>query len=209
MELVCFGWLHFTVSSNSSTADVKCNEVCVFCHETYSIASKFIRHAKYCHVNDRGTKAPYMQQVSNELRKDVVSQLHRAKRACIKKRKFEGPELPQAQRVKIAETGLTAAHNDEEHMEQSALQPASGTAAVPATTFDDFIALERRNRTPLSQTEVSAPTSINIQDTSYPNIGITPTQLGRYDPVITRIANWPASWDQILEDFSGVSGTVL
>ncbi|KAK3687209.1 hypothetical protein B0T22DRAFT_122182 [Podospora appendiculata] len=91
---------------------VECNEICVFCHKVHKIASEFIRHVKYYHLDEHGTKATYMRTMSQELNNEVVRQLYRSKRACMKKRRLEGgdagPETPQARRVRLDEGMATA-----------------------------------------------------------------------------------------------------
>ncbi len=165
------------------------------------MASGFIRHVKYCHRDKRGVKATYMKQMANEVGEDVVKQLHRAKWTCIKKRKFvqlnPGPEVPEGQRIWMDDTGSSVGHYDCCE-DQGAMQPAR-VAKPPLAAFDDLTAPEHRDRAKISQVhDISATKTINFDKTSCLDTGIATTEVGRYDPDITRIANWPASWGQML-----------
>ena len=191
----------------------------MFCHKVHKIASEFIRHVNYYHLDEHGTKATYMRTMSQELNNEVVRQLYRAKRACMKKRRLEGgdagPETPQARRVRLDEGMAAANPHIGDYVDRPTLpviSAAGDIAVTPIDSFQDLVARELCNRAnnhdafvaSLTTTDTAvAPT--DFQSTAqafYPDPG---RELG-YDPDITRIANWPAGWDETVNQIlNGVS----
>lgn len=150
-----------------------------------------------------------MRQISQELNEEVVRQLYRAKRACMKKRRLEeadiGAEMSQARRARLDESVSATDHNDNGYVDQRALEVVSGIAVAPIATFEDLVALELRSRA-TDTTDASAVAPINFEGTTqefYPDTGSEPTHGGRYDPDITRITNWPAGWDRTVNQILG------
>jgi hypothetical protein len=194
---------------NNLIADVECNEVCVFCHKQHRIASEFLRHVKYYHLDKHGIKAEYMRKMAEELNEEVVRQLYRAKRACMKRGLEEanfGPETSQARRARPDEGTSATDHNSGDYIDQRAAvaSAAGGIAVAPIDSFGDLVAREFRNEANHHALSVASLTTaevtvapINFQSTAQAIYrGDEPTQSGRYDPDITRITNWPASWDE-------------
>lgn len=152
-----------------------------------------------------------MQQISREINEEVVRQLHRAKREYVKKRRLEGmdatAELPQARRRRLERAGTAHHHNNECHS-QGALVPVVSAATAPSTSFEDLGALRLRNETTFSkEIDASGSALMHVNDITqdfYSHTQNEPAQVGRYDPDIARITNWPANWDQAFNQFLGI-----
>lgn len=72
-------------------ADVRCDEVCVYCRKHYERASEYIRHARaHQDANASERKKAYTKQTCDELRKLVKKELMELlSRTGAKKRKWE------------------------------------------------------------------------------------------------------------------------
>lgn len=105
-----------TQVSNAFSADVKCDEVCVCCHQVLRRVSEYIRHSKR-HGQAGQTKTTYMSQMCNELHDRAANELRLAenerlssveKRSKKRAREVEGIDswTSGAQRAKSDGVGM-------------------------------------------------------------------------------------------------------
>lgn len=66
--------LSFVSEKVNLNADVKCEEVCVCCHQVLRWVSNYIRHTKQ-HWNTGKTKVTYINQMCDELHNQAVNEL--------------------------------------------------------------------------------------------------------------------------------------
>ncbi len=147
--------------------------------------------------------------MSQELNKEVVRQLYCTKRACMKKRRFEGvdagPEPPQARRVRLDESVSAADPHLSDYVDRPTLaviSAAGDIAVTPTNSFQDLVAREfcntANNHDALVASLTTTATAVaptDFQNTAQAFYPDPRRELG-YDPDITRIANWPAGWDE-------------
>ncbi|KAI8710400.1 hypothetical protein NCS52_01576600 [Fusarium sp. LHS14.1] len=89
-----------TQVSNAFSADVKCDEVCVCCHQVLRRVSEYIRHSKR-HGQAGQTKTTYMSQMCNELHDRAANELKFAENE-----RLSSVEKRRAQRVKSDGVGM-------------------------------------------------------------------------------------------------------
>lgn len=147
-----------------------------------------------------------MRTTSQELNNKVVRQLYREKRVRMKKRRFEGvdagPETPQARRARLDESVSAVDPYLSDYVDRPTHAVVSAVVSAAGDSFQDLVAQGVCNRTNNHDTLATSLTTADMavvptdfQNTAqafYPDPG---RELG-YDPVITRIANWPAGWDE-------------
>jgi hypothetical protein len=86
--------------------------------------------------------------MSQELNNEVVRQFYRAKRVCMKKRRFEGvdagPETPQARRVRLDESVSAADPYLGDYVDRPTLAVISAAGDIAVTPMDSFQGLVAR-----------------------------------------------------------------